>query len=465
MKYVSLILYSLLMSVTAVSANESGIVDVHSHIMTEEYIASLGSHNALMDDGYPLPDWSEDAHIAFMDSAGISKSVLTLSSPQPWFGDVDESRAVIRSVNEAMASAKSHHPDRFLWCAALPQPDVDACIAEAVYALDSLKADGIKLATNVAGQYLGDPELDPLMKTLNDRKAVLIIHPVKPVPVNDSVFTGGPIFVYEYPAETTRAVINMIAHDVMVRYPDIKVVVPHAGSFLPYAIPRLRNGYPLLLSKGITKPFDIDGNLKNLYYDIAGGPSPEVIKMLLGITSPDHIMYGSDYAFVPSPILAKGLGNLVKAIDADPVLKPYKEMLLHENAERLFGLSDKPVSLPVGMCAKEPVQPDGIVRLSKIEVFPEMLDEYMEYAMEVGTTSLLTEPGVLTMYAVADKENPCNITILETYASQEAYKKHIASPHFQKYKQGTLKMVKSLILDDVTPLNPDNQLINFIVVH
>lgn len=74
------------------------------------------------------------------------------------------------------------------------------------------------------------------------------------------------------------------------------------------------------------------------------------------------------------------------------------------------------------MCEKLPMQPDGIIRLSKIQVNPDYLKEYMKYAMEVGTISLETEPGVLTMYAVADKENPRNITILETYASLEAYK-------------------------------------------
>lgn len=114
------------------------------------------------------------------------------------------------------------------------------------------------------------------------------------------------------------------------------------------------------------------------------------------------------------------------------------------------------------MCAKEQMQADGIVRLSKIEVYPEYLAEYMEYAKEVGEVSLRTEPGVLTMYAMSEKDNPCQITILETYASQEAYRKHIASAHFQKYKQGTLKMVKSLQLSDQTPLNEANGIKNFI---
>ena len=113
------------------------------------------------------------------------------------------------------------------------------------------------------------------------------------------------------------------------------------------------------------------------------------------------------------------------------------------------------------MCAKQQMTSSGIVRLSKIEVYPEFLDEYIKYATEVGEISLRTEPGVLTMYAVAEKENPCKITILETYASREAYDKHIASAHFQKYKQGTLHMVKSLELKDQTPLNPANQIKNF----
>lgn len=115
-----------------------------------------------------------------------------------------------------------------------------------------------------------------------------------------------------------------------------------------------------------------------------------------------------------------------------------------------------------GMCAKKPMTADGIVRLSKIEVYPQYLDEYMKYATEVGEISLRTEPGVLTMYAVGEKENPCKITILETYASREAYEKHIASKHFQKYKQGTLHMVKSLVLSDQMPLNPANRINNFI---
>ncbi len=111
------------------------------------------------------------------------------------------------------------------------------------------------------------------------------------------------------------------------------------------------------------------------------------------------------------------------------------------------------------MCVKLPMPADGIVRLSKIEVYPQYIEEYAGYATEVGEVSLCTEPGVLAMYAMREKDNTCKVTILEIYVSREAYESHIASAHFQKYKRGTLHMVKSLILSDQTPMNP-NSIIN-----
>lgn len=114
------------------------------------------------------------------------------------------------------------------------------------------------------------------------------------------------------------------------------------------------------------------------------------------------------------------------------------------------------------MCTKLPMSADGIIRLSMIEVDPAYLDEYMKFAVEVGEISLRTEPGVLTMYALQQKDNPSVITILETYASQEAYRSHIASAHFQKYKQWTLHMVRNLRLIDQNELNPSNKIVNYI---
>lgn len=95
-----------------------------------------------------------------------------------------------------------------------------------------------------------------------------------------------------------------------------------------------------------------------------------------------------------------------------------------------------------------------VVRLSRIVVDPEKIDEYNAYLREEITESMAKEPGVLTLYATSERDNPSNITILEIYASREAYQSHLQTPHFKKYKEGTLAMVKDLKLIDSTPIIP-----------
>ena len=97
-----------------------------------------------------------------------------------------------------------------------------------------------------------------------------------------------------------------------------------------------------------------------------------------------------------------------------------------------------------------------LIRISEIEVYPEYLDEYLTFARDVGATFVKTEPGVICIYPMQVKRDKSQIRILEIYASQEAYKSHIASAHFQKYKTSTLKMVKSLDLVDTEALDPKN---------
>lgn len=95
-----------------------------------------------------------------------------------------------------------------------------------------------------------------------------------------------------------------------------------------------------------------------------------------------------------------------------------------------------------------------LVRLSVIEVYPEYLEEYLQAAATVGGESVKKEPGVICIYPSHLKSDSCQIRILEIYRDQEAYQGHIASEHFQTYKQGTLHMVKSLELLDMEPLDP-----------
>ena len=311
-------------------------VDVHSHMIIPEYMEVLKAHGAELEETFPLPEWEAERHIAFMDSTGIRTAVLTMPAPQPYDDDMEESAECIRRVNEVSAEIKQRYPERFKFCAALPLPDVDAAIREAVYALDTLKADGVKLATNSRGQYLGNEMLDPLMEVLNERHAVIIIHPHRPTPYPERIIATTPLAMYEYPAETTRSVVNMLARNVLVRYPNLKIVVPHCGSFLPLALPRLKSILPAMVSRGYMQPIDWEGNLSRLYFDLAGNPTIEVLRSLLTITTPDHILYGSDYPYLPDAVLKANLQRLKQTLASDKELAGYADWFLWKNAEDLF---------------------------------------------------------------------------------------------------------------------------------
>ena len=429
--------------IVAATAFAQAVIDVHSHLIPPEFVSALENEGRIMDEGFPLPKYDIEGHLKWMDEAGVETSVLTLAAPQP------SSALVVRRTNETAARIKREHPGRFLFCAALPLPDVDAAIREVKYALDTLGADGIKLATNVQGQYLGPPELDTLFAVLNERHAVIVLHPHRPEPVNREVMQQTPLAMQEYLSETTRAVTNMMSRDVLARYPNVKVVVPHCGAYLPLAVPRMKSLAPVMQANKLVGDIDWEANLAALYYDLAGAHSPEVIRMMLTITTPDHLLYGSDYPYVAPQVLTKSLARMNQYLTSEPDLAPFKEMILWKNAKWLFGQSGEKPSANVPDVSKM------LVRIAEIEVYPQYLSEYLAFANEVDRLSVECEPGVICLFPMQSAENPMLIRILEIYASEDAYQSHLKTDHFQKYKQGTLHMVKDLKLPAMKPLDPE----------
>ena len=106
-------------------------------------------------------------------------------------------------------------------------------------------------------------------------------------------------------------------------------------------------------------------------------------------------------------------------------------------------------SLPNTAAAQQQKQ---IVRVAKLQIDSAQLENYKAALKEEIETSIRVEPGVMTLYAVADKDRPTHITIFEIYANQDAYKSHLETPHFKKYKNGTKEMVKSLELVETVPI-------------
>ena len=112
----------------------------------------------------------------------------------------------------------------------------------------------------------------------------------------------------------------------------------------------------------------------------------------------------------------------------------------------------------IGKPAIPITEPDLMVRISEIEVIPEFLEEYKAILKAESATSMKIEPGVISLFAMYQKDSPAQVRIVEIYANKDAYQSHLKTPHFQHYKTTTLKMVKSLKLVDMTDVDTEAML-------
>lgn len=93
-----------------------------------------------------------------------------------------------------------------------------------------------------------------------------------------------------------------------------------------------------------------------------------------------------------------------------------------------------------------------VVRIARLQIDSAKLDNYKTALKEHAATAVRVEPGVLNLYAVYEKDKPTHVTVFEIYASQNAYKAHLQTSHFLKYKKETKAMVKSLELVETVPI-------------
>jgi predicted TIM-barrel fold metal-dependent hydrolase len=217
---------------------------------------------------------------------------LSVSTPGVDLGDVADARRWARRVNDDLATVVQGHPGRFGFFATLTLPDVDGSLAELAYAFDVLHADGVILLANQRGAYLGAPEFDAVFDELNRRRAVVFVHPAS-LP-DETPVPGIPPFVADFLLDTTRAAIRLGASGTLDRCPDLKIILSHAGGFVPYAAYRIAT-----FVSPRRDPSDGLALLKRFYFDIALSGSPTALPSLLALAAPDHVLFGSDFPHAP----------------------------------------------------------------------------------------------------------------------------------------------------------------------
>lgn len=271
-------------------------IDVHHHYLPPDYIANTpGQQLGAM---APLAGWTPQRSIESLEKAKMDAamlSIVTNGSNGLWYGDDAAARRFARSCNDYGAAIVTQHPRRFGLLACLPLPDVDGSLAEIRYAFDQLNADGIGVFTSYGSRWLGDSIFAPVMEELNRRKAVLYTHPTVPT-CCVNLQAGIPPSVVEFQTDTTRALASLLQSGIPYRYPNIRIILSHAGGTMPYLIERFDIW---TRSPAISKelPEGIRAALARFHYDTAQSANPVALAALKAVVPGSQVMFGSDFPF------------------------------------------------------------------------------------------------------------------------------------------------------------------------
>lgn len=311
-------------------------IDTHHHVIPPAFRTWAEEHGHGVGGGIMThwPAWTAAEASAVMDSIDVQAGVASLPLPSDWLTDETTATKISRQVNDFFAELARDYPDRWGFFAYLPLPFLDAALAEATRTLDELGADGVFLMARSGDRYLGDPTYEPLFAELGRRGTVVLTHPQDlPGPVPDGVVSG----ITDFMLDTTRTGLSLVRSGTMRRYPDLKVILPHAGGFLPYIATRTQAILPPfsapVSAESPTTTAALMGDLRRFYFDTAAPPSPYATPTLLAFADHSHLLFGTDYAILP----ATGLPWLMEAYENDPYLDDtLRAAIDRENALALF---------------------------------------------------------------------------------------------------------------------------------
>jgi 6-methylsalicylate decarboxylase len=271
-------------------------IDVHHHILPQFFWRATNEGSNPVG-GLAPPPWSMEAAVAYLDDAGTQVAITSISTPGVHMGDDAAARELARRCNEFSATLIQERPDRFGGFAALPLPDVEGSLRELEYALDVLKLDGVVLFSNARGVYVGDKKCAPVFTELEQRKAVVFVHPtMSPDPSAHSL--GLPDTLIDFTADTTRAIAQLHYGNTFARTPNIKYIFAHAGGTTPYLATRFSIVDEMNFIPGAEERGTAADMFNRLYWDTALSWHAPNMRMLKSVAGVDRILFGSDFPYL-----------------------------------------------------------------------------------------------------------------------------------------------------------------------
>ncbi|MDT4810468.1 Amidohydrolase [compost metagenome] len=287
----------------------TGRIDVHHHIFSPALRQTLQRHHIPRIAGNPTPDWTPETSLGAMERAGIRTAITSVVLPGINL-EKGELIHLSRSSNEYSADLAQRHVGRFGFFAHVPLPFTGDACSEAIYALDTLNADGVVLMASNGEKFLGDEAFDELMSELDQRQATVFVHPDvhSSTPQLDLQM---PPELLEFSCDLTRAGLNLILSGTLERYPKIRWILAHAGGFLPYVAWRvsLANAMP---EYGDKATLGVLSYLRRFYFDTASSVSRYSMATLRELVEPSRILFGSDAPFASEAQTLAGIAALEK---------------------------------------------------------------------------------------------------------------------------------------------------------
>jgi predicted TIM-barrel fold metal-dependent hydrolase len=263
--------------------------------------------------------------------SGIEVALTSLAQPGVQFADPSAAAALARRCNEFAAELMLRWPRRFGALATLPMFDMREAVLEIDHAFDVLKHQGVCLFASYGQKFLGDPEFDPVLAALDQRSAVVFVHPALH-PSSRGLALPWPGFMMEYLFDTTRAVVNLVFGGAIARYPRIRFVLAHAGGLVPYFAWRLSVSPMIDARLPQLSRTEVYKRLRHFWYDTALSPTAQTLDCLTEVAAPERVVFGSDWPFANAGVVAEA----VTTYEAASIPPEQRTAIDRRNALSLF---------------------------------------------------------------------------------------------------------------------------------
>ena len=315
-------------------------IDTHHHIVPDFYAKAVEETGG-DPTKWATPQWSVKQAKEHMSTLCIETAIVSITAPgaKIYEDNKEKGRIFARKLNEYSADLVKNNPKQFGFFASLPSlTDVQGALEEIDYVHSTLKPDGYTLFTSYGdGQYLGHPSFRPIWAKLNELKTVAFIHPsASSTTTTVNRYLLPPII--DYPHETTRTAADIVLTGTRAAYPEVKIILSHAGGTLPFLAGRISMvcGMPSLQCPRQAE--EVLADFRSFYYDTALSSSAPQLQALLEFADPSKILFGSDVPYAPLPSVldfTKGLDTffLDNKLDAR---KNLLQAINRENAKNLF---------------------------------------------------------------------------------------------------------------------------------